>query len=245
MSEFQNFENPDGRPRANDPLRTVPVQLNFRQRTLWEGLTNFSPSTGSRQLGPIYLGVLECFERPASPDVAAQAAHGARELMEKLSFQVLGGSDDQSGNLDDRVVEILDAQESARSSLPKDRALWLDEPISSSVADLMDVIDKVADWRSRNRYEPGAAAGAMAQFCFDRLPAPSRLIKQREWKELRNYFNSVAHHRRLEDGASSLDQVRSRFQQLEEYLNARWAPATVRDLAAIDRLLEGGSADAN
>jgi len=166
--------------------------------------------------------------------------------MEKLSFQVRGGSDDKSGNLDDRVVEILEAQEKARSSLSKERTSWPDEPLSSEVADLIDVIDKVAEWRKHNRYEPGGAAGAMAQFCFDRMPAPSRLTKEKEWQNLRNYFASVAHHRPSRDGVESLDRVKRRFEQLEEYLNARWAPATVRDLAAIDRLLEQGrSIDAN
>ena len=245
MSEPQDLNLSGAIPGSSGLPRAFPVQLSFRQRALWEALTNFSSRAGSRQLGPIYLGVLECFERPASPDVEAHAAHGARELMEKLSFLVLSGPDDTAGNLDDRVAEILLAQESARSSLPQDRASWADERVSSEITELLDVIDKVAAWRNRNRYEPGAAAGAMAQFCFDRLPTPSRLVKQREWRDLRNYFNSVAHHRSLEDGAATLDQVKSRFEQLEEYLNARWAPATVRDLAAIDRLLDRGSTNAN
>lgn len=243
MSEIQDSGSSEGK-RGNRSHR-FPKQLNIRQRMLWEALTNFSRSAGSRQLGPIYLGVLECFDRPAAPDVAAQAAHGARELMEKLSFQVLNGPDDQSGNLDDRVLEILEAHERARSSLPQDRASWVDERMSPEVLELLDVVVKVAAWRTRYRYEPGASAGAMAQFCFDRLPAPSRLAKQREWKELRTFFNSVAHHRPLGSGAVSLDRVEDRFRQLEEYLNARWVPETVRDLAAIDRLLERGSNDAD
>jgi hypothetical protein len=96
----------------------------------------------------------------------------------------------------------------------------------------------MAEWRRDHTLEAGAHVVVMVDFCFGpRLPEHVRHAKRKEWRELRNFFVDVAHHRRVGGVAATPVDVAERFATLEGFLYARWAPDTVQDFAEIDALI--------
>lgn len=226
------------RPRGLNTPGPQPVVLGGRQRAVLEGLVSFGPKEGPRQLGPLYQGVLGRLADPEAPDCAAQAAHGARELMEKLAWCVNDQKPEETrGSLGDRADEIEEAYSEATDQLPPDRARWGEVQMAPGVLRMLDAVEHMAEWRLDHTLEPGAYAVVMVAFCLGHLPEHLRIAKRKEWRELRDFFTAVSHHRRLSGVEATPADVAERFAALEGFLYARWAPETVRDFAEIDALI--------
>jgi hypothetical protein len=230
---------PQGRIGLNEPGPS-PLVLSGRQRAVLEGLVSFGPKEGPRELGPLYQGVLSRLAQPAAPDCAAQAAHGARELMEKLAWWVNDQTpEDTRGSLGDRADEIQAALDQASDELPPDRALWSDARITPGVLRMLDAVEHMSEWRRSFLLDPGDYAVVMVDFCLgSRLPEHLRVAKRKEWRDLRDFFVAVAHHRRHGGVEATPDTVAEHFAALEDFLYARWAPQTVRDFGEIDSLID-------
>lgn len=71
----------DAEPTVNPetPGRPEVVEVSGRARQLWEALSDID-----EQLGHMYLGALDVLQHSANPDRLSLAAHGVRELIEKL-----------------------------------------------------------------------------------------------------------------------------------------------------------------
>lgn len=211
--------------------------MNSRQRAVLEGLVNFGPADGPRQLGTLYEGVLIRLVDTAAPDGAAYAAHGARELMEKLGWRVNDATPEQRGSLGDRAVEIEEAYEIAVNALPPERALWSNAELLPEVVAIMDAVEHMIEWRQANTLSRSSHATLIVDFSIGRIPRHLQAEKREQWMELREFFTKVAHHGTIEGKQQTLGDVAERFAQLEDFLYARWAPETVRDFAEIDSLI--------
>jgi hypothetical protein len=227
------------RPHGISPPVPLPVVLSSRQRALLEGLINFGPKDGPRQLGIIYQGVLTRLADTSAPDCAAHAAHGARELMEKLAWYVNNETAEEArGRLGDRADAIEEAYEAAVKELPPERARWEEAQLTHEVVRLIDAVEHMAAWRQEHTLSPGTYAIVMVDFCLGGIPERLRANKRKEWAKLRDFFADVAHHRSHEGRAATPADVAERFAELEAFLYARWAPETVRDFAEIDALIK-------
>lgn len=211
--------------------------MNGRQRAVFEGLVNFGPKDGPRHLGTIYEGTLARLADTAASDGAAYAAHGARELMEKLGWRVNDDTPEQRGSLGDRAVEIEVAYEAAVGALPPERALWDGAEMAPEVIGVMDTVAYMIEWRQSNTLSRSSLATVMVDFSIGQIPDHLQAEKRREWMDLREFFTKVAHHGTIDGKVQTLGDVAERFGQLEDFLYARWAPETVRDFAEIDALI--------
>ncbi len=218
----------------------TPVVLSSRQRAVFEGLVNLGPKEGPRQLGVIYQGVLARIADPTAPDCAALAAHGARELMEKLAWHANDETPEERGSLGDRAVEIEKAHKTAVDELPPERARWGEARLTQGLIRLIDVVAHMVKWQEDHTLGRGAYASIAVDFSLGRLPDHLRAEKRKEWISLRNFFTNVAHHRRHKGSEATLADVAERFTALDAFLYARWAPETVQDFAEIDTLIKPG-----
>jgi len=214
-----------------------PPTMSSRQRAVLEGLINFGPKDGPRRLGAIYEGTLVSLADTAAPDGAAYAAHGARELMEKLGWRVNDDTPEQRGSLGDRAGEIEDAYEIAVRALPPERALWIGAELPPEVLAVMDAVEHMIEWKQTHTVSRRNHASLMVDFSIGRIPGHLQAEKRQQWMDLHDFFTHVAHHRRVDERQQSLADVAERFGELENFLYARWAPQTVRDFGEIDALI--------
>lgn len=233
----KNGESQPERPRGISPSVTRPVTLSSRQRAVLEGLINFGPKDGPGQLGPIYQGTLARLADSGAPDGAACAAHGARELMEKLAWHVNDDTPEERGSLGDRAKEIEGAYEGVVEAFPPERARWDGLALTPEAMALIDAVEHMAQWRESHTLSRGAHAALIVDFSIGRMPEQLRAGKRKQWIELREFFTKVAHHGSIDGRQPTLADVAERFIELEDFLYARWAPETVRDFAEIDALI--------
>lgn len=211
--------------------------MNSRQRAVLQGLINIRPKGGPQQLGTIYEGTLVRLADTTAADGPAYAAHGARELMEKLGWRINDDTPEQRGSLGDRTVEIEDAYEAAVKALPPERALWTGAELVSEVVAVMDAVAHMIEWRQSNILSRSSHAAVMVDFSIGPIPRHLRAEKRKQWMDLRDFFTKVAHHGTVDGRQQTLGDVADRFRELEDFLYARWAPETVRDFAEIDALI--------
>ncbi len=210
--------------------------MSSRQRAVLEGLINFGPKDGPQRLGAIYEGTLVRLADTVAPDGAAYAAHGARELMEKLGWQV-NDTPEQRGSLGDRAGEIEDAYEVAVRALSPERALWLGAELGPEILAVMDAVEHMIEWKRSHTLSRRSHASLMVDFSIGRIPGHLQADKRKQWMDLRDFFTNVAHHGTVDGRQQTLADVAERFGELEDFLYARWAPQTVRDFGEIDALL--------
>jgi hypothetical protein len=195
------------------------------------------PNEGPHLLGTIYEGILVRLSDTTAVDGAAYAAHGARELMEKLGWRVNDDTPEQRGSLGDRAGEIEDFYEVAVRTLPPERALWAGAELTPEVVALMDTVAHMIEWRQSNILSRSSHATVMVDFSIGPIPRLLRAEKRKQWMDLRDFFTKVAHHGTVDGRQQALGDVANRFRELEDFLYARWAPETVRDFAEIDTLI--------
>jgi hypothetical protein len=224
-------------PRGIRSPAAAPPMMSSRQRAVLEGLINFGPKDGPWQLGPIYEGTLLRLADTGATDGAAYAAHGARELMEKLGWRINDDTPEERGSLGDRAEEIETAHAAAVGALPPERALWAGVELAPEVVALMDAVAHMARWRQGKTLSRSSHASLMVEFSIGRIPRPLQAEKRRQLMDLRDFFDKVSHHGTIDGRQQTLDDVAGRFGELEDFLYARWAPQTVRDFAEIDALI--------
>jgi hypothetical protein len=231
-----------GEPEQSPPLGissspSPPPTMSIRQRAVLEGLINFGPKDGPQRLGAIYEGTLVRLADTAAPDGATYAAHGARELMEKLGWQVNDDTPEQRGSLGDRASEIEDACGIAVRALSPERALWIGAELGPEILAVMDAVEHMIKWKQSHTVSRRNHASLMVDFSIGRIPGHLQADKRKQWMGLRDFFTNVAHHRTVDGRQQTLADVAERFSGLEDFLHARWAPQTVRDFGEIDALL--------
>jgi hypothetical protein len=181
----------------------------------------------------MYVGAVLVLKQDRNPDAAALAAHGLRELMEKLPrylnvpHAATSGAYARLHELSERWRTFQAAQEGQRLKRRQD---------------FDACAEALAEWFPE-RHTPRKQWGGRV---IDRLdpgqsPLP-RVIKDRQvelWNECHSSFEDAAHH-----GNAGREDVERSLQRFEDFLHSWLNPQTVEDQRRIEDIIREGEADA-
>jgi Domain of unknown function (DUF4062) len=211
-------------------------RLDGAQHELYEALVSLNP-----ELGIMYLGGLMTLGQVNNPDRLAQAAHGLRELMEKLAKYVDVPVVNKPPSLKERVRVLAERRHIAiRNSSNRAGSQWcgeIDGHLQKFLSESDEFFDQFgADYVTRRRQtaeilrglDPSASA----------LPEQLEELNIAKWHQCNGYFQGVSHHTR----AGVEDEFGMHLSELETLLLDRLAPQTSEDFAIIDNLIKEGEA---
>lgn len=211
-----------------------PFQLAGPQQTLYEALVS-----KSSELGEIYFGALMTLGRKDNPDRLAQAAHGLRELMEKLPNYFDLPVENKGPSLKEKVRHLAQRRDKAlNSSNSRDGSAWRGE-IDNHLQKFLKESDEFFVWfeaehptRKQRTVKMlrGLDPSALS------LPEPLEQPNIEQWNKCHDHFQGVSHH--TINGVE--EDVRSQLSALESFLLDRLAPKTSEDFAMIDELIREG-----
>jgi len=211
-------------------------RLDGAQRELYEALVALNS-----ELGIMYLGGLMTLGQVNNPDRLAQAAHGLRELMEKLAKYIDVPTVNKPPSLKERVRVLAERREIAiRNSGNRDGSKWLGE-IDGHLQRFLSASDEffdqfASDYVTRRRQTAEILRGLDPSA----TPLPEQLeeLNIAKWRQCNDYFQGVSHHTR----ATVEDEFAMHLSELETLLLDRLAPHTSEDFAIIDELIREGEA---
>lgn len=213
-----------------------PFKLDGPQQTLFEAL-----DARSSELSKLYFGALMTLGRKDNPDRLAQAAHGLRELMEKLPNYLDLPVEKKGPTLKEKVRILAQRRDKAlKNSSSHDGSAWRGE-IDGRLQKFLKDADEFFAWfeaehptrRQRTiKMLRGLDPSALS------LPDPLEQPNINQWNECHDHFQGVSHHT-----INGIEQdVLSQLSALESFLLDQLAPRTSEDFAAIDELIREGEA---
>ncbi len=213
-----------------------PFQPNGSQQTLYEALMS-----RSSELGSIYFGALITLERKDNPDRLAQAAHGLRELMEKLPKYLDLPIEKKPPSLKEKVRRLAQRRDKALdNSSSRDGSVWRGE-IDDHLQKFLKESDEFFDWfEVEHLTRRGRTVKMLRRLDPSALPLPEPLEEPNieQWNKCNDHFQGVSHHT-----ISGVEEdFRSQLSALESFLLDRLAPRTSEDFAVIDELIREGEA---
>lgn len=235
---------PTGRrvSKMGDPsgATTAPPQSDLvlagQQRALAAALRE-----KDQQVETMYLGALHVLRQSANPDRMALAAHGMRELMEKLPEHL----DVPSQNKPPKGQPSLNV---------KVRELayhWTS--IADEIADAVEINSRIRkfnkkakiffEWFEQNfhtRREQTAAALRAMDTTGRSLPIPIEELRIRHWKACNEFFQGVAHHGKI----CTEEEFVNWLSELELFLLDHLQPRTFDDFTNLDEIIAEGERDA-
>lgn len=217
-------------------ISTSAVALSGQQRALVQAL-----DARDGTLSVMYRGGLAVLGDSTNPDRFAQCAHSLRELMEKLPELLDVPTTAQKQSLKAKVREIEDAFLGAqkKTSCFSSTNGW-DGSIDGHLRKLLSRIGSFLEWfASHHPRRRDELHGVLVRLDGSgrELPKPLASLNVDAWDKKRDYFQSVAHHRRVADE----QEFGQWLDALERFLLDRLEPRTFDDFAEIDALLgEGG-----
>ena len=219
-------------------MERKPLQLSGQQRALYEALQGKNP-----QLAEIYLGALTVLFDENHPDRLALAAHGLRELMEKIPEYLDLPVKVKAGSLRVKVQQFSQQWEKAcNNSKCHKNARWhgeIDGPLSKFLRKAKEFF-LWFDEHYPTRKEQVASMLHHLDPIGPHLPPPIIDLRAREWKDIYNYFEGVSHH----NSSVHLDRFGSWLDVLERFLLDRFMPRTFADHEVIDSIIREGDSNA-
>lgn len=208
-----------------------PFQPDGPQQSLYQALI-----ARSSELGSIYIGALMTLERRDNPDRLAQAAHGLRELMEKLPKYLDFPIQKKSPSLKEKVRDLSQRRDSViKNSNSHTGSGWRGE-IDNHLQKFLTKSDEFFEWfegeyptrrqrtvRLLRQLDPSAIP----------LPEPLETPNIEQWDKCHDHFQGVSHH----SLSGVEEEFRSQLLGLERLLLDRLAPQTSEDFAMIDELI--------
>jgi hypothetical protein len=161
-----------------------------------------------------------------------------RELIEKLPEHLDVPTKARGESLGAKVNELQSSWERAQSSRCRREGVW-DGAIDAPVQTLLSRVDEFFAWLREHkprRKEEAAQALRRVDASGRVLPPPLEALNVELWDEMREYFQSVAHHRRRVEREDFLPWVEA----LEGFLLDRLEPRTFDDFDEVDDLLSEG-----
>lgn len=208
--------------------------LTGHQRVMYEALAE-----GHVVLGAFYLGALYVLSQSANPYRFALAAHGFRELMEKLPQYKNLPVQKKGLSLKERVRVMQQAwvRVSKKSSCYSKR-VWegeIDQALEDFLAKIESFFGSVeADRPTRKKQTEALIRGLDPM--GRALPYTIEKLRIEEWDECHNYFEGVSHHTTKTDGK----EFDGWLNVLEAFLLDRLRPRTFEDLNSIDKIIKEG-----
>ncbi len=218
----------DAEPLFNPemPARPEVVELSGRARQLWEALSDID-----EQLGHMYLGALDVLQHGANPDRLALAAHGIRELIEKLPrFLDLPATENRGPAMREQARSLAAAWAKLGPSVIDGDGL-----LTSSGEKLLGKLADFCEGVGADPTRKQAATAAVSRLDLNplKLPPPIQDLHVSEWSTIEGFFIGVAHHTKTTDD----DEIEQYLAALDRFLLDRLRPRTFEDFAAIDELL--------
>lgn len=237
MCDIIKASNSDTLPLRMD-MSNVDLQLSGRQSVLAEAITARDP-----RLSAMYVGAICALAQTHNPDRLAHAAHGMRELMEKLPLYLDGKREDKNRSLKEAVndLEILWKKAVQKSKCFLDGA-WegaIDPPLRKALSNAVEFFA----WHENanpKRKEQTAAALKGLDPSGKALPKPIAMLRVEEWHTLVGYFQGVAHHNVNVD----LNEFDLYLEQAEHFLLQQLRPRVFSDhdeLTSLIREAENGA----
>ncbi|MDQ3963607.1 MAG: hypothetical protein M3277_06820 [Actinomycetota bacterium] len=229
-----------GRPEFGAGRGGPGASLTPRQRDLWEALVGRDV-----RLGVMYVGAIHVLVSGTNPDRLALAAHGLRELMEKMPPYVGVEGAVRGRNMTDKIRQLRDNYSLAcQRSESFDEGTWKGNELDGhlreflySAGDFFDSMEREAVTRSQ------AIEGMLQRLDPYASDPPEDLARLRvqEWNRTWRFFENVSHHR----FTPSDDEFRGRMDALEVFLQDALIPKTFEVHDELDKLIERAERDAD
>jgi hypothetical protein len=218
---------------AEDPKL---VELHPGQRSLYESLKDIDA-----RLGGMYLGAIAVLDDESNPDSLALAAHGLRELMEKIPRYRDLPLKAHSENLGSKVREIEEVWNTAvaKSGCHRD-GYWSGE-IDKRLRRMLKKLGEFFAWHETHRPRRNHETAGIIR---DLEPSGQRFPPSIEeehissWSNIFDFFVAASHHKTADPA-----EFRANVQSLEDLLLDRLAPKTFADFDTIDEILREAKND--
>lgn len=213
----------------SQPIR---LELSGQQLALYKALAG-----KDIKLAQMYHGALSVLSQSENTDRLALAAHGLRELMEKLPRYL----DVPMVNLGEVSERIRTLNRSWHRTLERsachNNGTWsgeIDGFLQKFLKATHEFFERVKDhptWKQQ------AARILRKLDPLDRaLPQPIENLQVKEWNEIRNYFVNVSHH----NASADPEEFELWLSALERFLLERLIPRTFDDQTRIDEIIKEG-----
>lgn len=229
--------SPGSNPESSSlPPAAPPLVLTGRQRALLDALQQQHDA-----LAEMYRGALLVLSQPNHPDRLALAAHGIRELAEKLPRYLDVPTEIQRARLQPAALRpmVTDLLAEWRKVCQVSSCATTDGwqgVIDKHLKGFLQRLEKFAirfDQEIPNVLEQTARLMDVFDPLAKILPSRIRAMRAEEFKEYRDYFTAVAHHK--DTSTEEFDKYLASF---EQFIVERLRPATFDNFDEIDALLE-------
>lgn len=239
---------------SNPPVPTASggSRLSRSQRALDKKLSEITEKRIEEQqevygLSRIYQGAIYAMEDLANVDRFAHAAHGFRELMEKLASSVPSAQVPRpKGNppgLKALIQEMSKTWEKAKRNTKNLNGEKWEGAIDVHTAKLLGSLEGF--FRTASTLKPPKAQqgeNLLKHTDFQRYPLPDQIeqIRIQEWRTYDEYFQKIAHHGSM----ASEDEFTGYVRSFEEFLLSRLAPNTTRSRNKLLTIIKEGEENA-
>jgi hypothetical protein len=213
-----------------------PVLFSGQQRALFEALME-----RNEQLGNMYIGAVTVLADGSNPERLVLAAHGLRELMEKIPKYLHIKKTQDTLKSRTRNLEIAWEKACKNSQCLKnpDSTVQIDPPLRSFLRKMGEFFSWFKQSHPKRKEEIAKTLQALDS--IDRpLPPPIKELRVDEWDGIHDYFEGVAHHQ-INPGYNDfilwLDVI-------ERFLLDRLRPRTFADFDKIDSIIKEGETSA-
>ena len=214
------------------------MQLSGQQLTLYRALLE-----KDQKLANMYEGTLIVLNHNENPDHLALAAHGARELMEKLPSFVNVPIKAQNESLKSKVNNLDNIwQNTLQNSQSYNSQTWegeIDRPLDNLLKRLHLFFEWFANHHPRRKEEVAETLRRL-DISGRTLPNPLEKLNIKAWFEIRTFFQGVSHHQKH----TTTDEFGQWLEALERFLIDRLHPQTFTDFNKIDEIIQEGESDA-
>lgn len=215
------------------------IQLSGQQSALYRALLE-----KDQKLANMYMGTLVVLNHNENPDHLALAAHGARELIEKLPSFLNVPIKAQNESLKSEVNNLDNIwQNTLQKSQSYNNQTWegeIDRPLDNLLKKLHLFFEWFANHYPRRKAEVAETLRGL-DISGQTLPIPLEELNIKTWFSIRNFFQSVAHHRKH---TATDDEFGQWLEALERFLLDRLLPRTFTDFDKIDEIIREGESDA-
>lgn len=208
-----------------------PTGLTGRQLVLLNALIGLDS-----RLGQMYHGAVWVLLQTVNPDRLAHAAHGLRELMEKLPLFLDVPIKAKEKSLTQGVNELADSWEKAvKLSKCHHDGTWTGE-IDGGLKTLLGKAESFFAWYREakpKRKERTASVLKNLDPSGKKLPKPLEILRVEEWETINGYFQGVSHHNKNVD----ITQFDIYLDALETFILDRLRPRIFDDHDALSELI--------
>jgi hypothetical protein len=208
-----------------------------RQRALFQALGKKDP-----QLASMYFGALWVLKNVSNPDGIAQAAHGLREVLEKLPRILDMPIQAKPASMMDKIRPLEKTWSKAKSESSGLKTSPRCDVIDTPLRKFLDEVEEFFSWLTSDRPTRKQQAAIVVRGLDPlkkALPQTIESLHVEEWDSYRNHFELVSHHHIVEE----LGEFMKWIEGVEGYLIDRLIPRTFDDFTKLDKII--GEAEAN